>query len=477
MIKFFGYHSNLRKHFAYRTIAIWIIFTIAFSLRLGLAIVNNGRANDNHLEVSTKILNEGKLPEPKDCWQCYHPKLYHYTVAQLWKVFRIETKKSRYILAQMLNALAGIITIFLFWLFLKERPISGRVRLLLISLIALNPRLIAINAQASNDSFMILFATITLYSLYRYICTFSVKYYLLLLIFTCLAGLTKGNALVIIIGICVVFTIKIIGTGNFHFSITKGCLGAAIIFVLFVPFFVGYFGQYYGNYKKYGEPIGFNTPLNKKLHFIKETSFRRPGVKSILGGYFTFRLFDMIRMPRITNSEDTYPKHRTSVWSQLYGRTHFLYFDYWPPGIWRSNNPIMMNAGRAALILALFPSVLFLFGTFNELKIWFIALKEKNYDFITYSNEWIFHVFIVGFTAFIILFTAFGQDFSFMKIIYVFPGLLAALIPFSKGLEQAYTSFQHRKMVTRLFDTTIIALLIFYVIPVLDVIRKGFLLM
>lgn len=475
MPEFYSNHSTSRKRLACEAVAVWAVLAIAVSLRLSLAIVNDGRANDNHLEVAAKIITERHIPAARDCWQCYHPKLYHYVVAQLWNIFLIKSSKVWYILAQMINAVAGIITILIFWRFIKERPVSGRVKLLVFSLIALNPRLIAISAQASNDSFMILFATIALFSLYRYMCTFSVKYYWLMLISTILAGLTKGNAFVVIIGIFVVFMIKIIATKNFHFDLKKGYLGAALIFVFLVVSIVGYFGQYYGNFKKYDKPISFNAPLNKELHSIKGENFGRPGIKSILGGYFTFRLFDMIRQPKITNSKYTYPKHRTSVWSQLYGRTHFLYFDDWPPGIWQSNDPMMMSAGRAAFILALFPSFLFLLGTFNELKIWLIALKDKNFDFIRRSNEWIFHVFIVGFAAFIILFTALGKDFSFMKIIYVFPGLLAALIPFSKGFEQAFAYFKHNKSITWFFDTMIIGLLISYVIPVLNLIQKGFL--
>lgn len=446
---------------------------MAVVFRIALAYVNDGKANDDHLRVSLTILNDGKIPIAEDCWQCYHPKLYHFTVAQLWSFLRLKTERGRYISAQLLNAVAGVITILILWVFLRGRPVSDRVKLLLFGMIALNPRLIGINAQATNDSFVILFSTAALFFLYRYICTLSIKNYLLLLTFAILAGLTKGNALVIIVGIAVVFVVKIIATHNFQLNLTKGYAGGAIVFLLTTAPIVGFFGQYYGNYIRKGDPIALNAKMGQELYLFRETSFRRPGVKSIASAYFTFRLLDMIRKPKINNSKNSYPTHRTSVWSQLYGRTHFIYFDDWPKGIWQSDDFMMMQVGRATLILALFPSLAFLVGIIRGCRTWLFALRKRSLEFLSSSNEWIFHVFVAGYLVFIVVFTALYRDFCSMKIIYLFPGLLAALALFAEGLEEVYCFLPRRRIVAGFLDAVMVMLPILYLIPIVNLIQKG----
>lgn len=462
----------IKKKIPLSTLLLFFIFTVSVSLRLVLAIVNNGSANDDHLEVSRLIFENDKIPEPQDCRQCYHPKLYHFVVAKLWDFLELNKVKSKIRLAQLINAIAGILTIFICWLFIREQSYRKQIKLLCFSMIALNPRFIAINAQATNDSLVILFGTIALYSLYKLLSKPTIKYFMLLLISIILAGLTKGNSLILIIGVIIVFIIKIISTENFNFAINKGYLGSLTIILIMTILIVGYFGEYYSNYEKYGKPIVYNTPIGEIPHLYKETSFRRPGVKSIIGGYFTFRIIDIIKNPVITNDKYTYPLHRTSVWSQLYGRTHFIYFDYWPPGLWQCNDSKMMAVGRIALTLALFPSILFLLAFLKDIRIWSVLFFRKKNDFLKNCNEWIFHIFIFGFVAFIILFTAVGRDFSFMKIIYLFPAVLAVLIPLLKGFEIVYKFILKNMVLFIIFHTIMFTLFVCYLIPVLNLITK-----
>ncbi len=462
----------IKKKIPITTIILYLIFTISLSLRLVLAIVNDGSANDDHLEVSRLIFDNNKIPKPQDCRQCYHPKLYHFAVAKLWDDFKINKVKEKIILAQLINAIAGILTIFICWLFIKEQTYSEHAKLLCFSMVAFNPRFIAINAQATNDSLLIFFGTIILYSLYQLMSKPTIKYFILLLVSINLAGITKGNSLILIIGVIIVFIIKIITNKNYNFSINKGYLGSLSIILIITILFVGYFGEYYGNYKTYGKPFVFNTQLGEIPHLFKETSFRRPGVKSIIGGYLSFRIIDIIKNPVITNDKYKYPLHRTSVWSQLYGRTHFIYFDYWPPGLWQCNDPKMMAVGRIALALALFPSILFLLCLLKDIRMWSALFFRKTIDCFKNSNEWIFHIFIFGFVVFIILFTAFGRDFSFMKMIYLFPCVLAVLIPLLKGFENVYKFVLKNRVLFIIFYASIFTLLVCYLIPVLNLITK-----
>ncbi len=453
-------------------IYLYLIFTISVSLRVVLAIVNKGYANDDHLKVSTLIVDKGKIPGPYDCWECNQQKFYHFIVAKLWIFLKLNVDKERFILAQLINAIAGIFTILICWLFIKKQHFSEINKLYCFSLVALNPGFIAINAQASNDSFVILFGTIVIYSLYKLMNKPTIKYFLILLTSSILAGITKTNSLVLIVCVICVLMIKIAINRNFKFSLNIGYLGGLIIYLTAIFIIVGYFGEYFSNYKKYGKPLVYTVPIGEMPNLFKKTNFFRPGVQSIIGGYFTFRIVDMVKHPIITSDKYSYPFHRTSVWSQLYGRANFIYFDDWPPGPWQCRDPKMLIVGRITLFLALFPLLIFLFGLFIDFRIWSALFLMGNADFLKDNNEWIFHIFILGYLVFIILFTAIGRDYSYMKMIYIFPGVLAILIPLLKGGDYVYRHILKNRIIFILFHAIIFVLLISYLVPIINLISK-----
>jgi hypothetical protein len=102
-------------------------------------------------------------------WEAFHPKLYHVTVAALWRALPIASPRIRS--AQLVSCAAGIVTLWTALVFLRrEADVSATVRCLSLALIALNPGLIDINAQATNDSFVILFVSLALFFGYRFFC-------------------------------------------------------------------------------------------------------------------------------------------------------------------------------------------------------------------------------------------------------------------------------------------------------------------
>jgi hypothetical protein len=269
-----------------------------------------------------------------------------------------------------------------------------------------------------------------------------------------------------------VFVIKILSNRNYRFSLKTGYLGGLICYLAITIPTVGYFGEYYSYYKKYGKPIVITVPTGKIPHLYKKTSFFRPGVRSIVEGYFTFRIIDMIQHPIITNDKYSYPLHRTSVWSQLYGRANFIYFDDWPPGPWQCSDPKMMAVGRVILTLAFFPALIFLFGLFIDFRIWSALFLKRSIDFLKNSSEWIFHIFFLGYLIFIILFTAVGRDFSYMKMIYILPGVLTVLIPLLKGLDWVYKYILKNRIIFLIFHAIIFALMVYYIIPIINLVTK-----
>ena len=112
-----------------------------------------------------------------------------------------------------------------------------------------------------------------------------------------------------------------------------------------------------------------------------------------------------------------------------------------------------------------------MFGIVTEFSVW-SNLFRRNIDFLKNRREWMFHVFILGFIFFIILFTAKGRDFSCIKIIYIYPAMLAVIIPLLKGCDYVYKITLKNRLTFILFHSIIFILLGSYLIPIIDLIQK-----
>jgi hypothetical protein len=137
------------------------VLALGILLRLYLAVVNS-EANDDHLTVIRIIADEHRLPRLRDAWEGFQPKLYHVTVAFLWDLSPIHSVGVQIRIAQLVSCAAGIATLFVLRRALIRRGLSQPMRVLAFALVALNPKLCGLNAQATNDSFVILFATLAL---------------------------------------------------------------------------------------------------------------------------------------------------------------------------------------------------------------------------------------------------------------------------------------------------------------------------
>lgn len=442
------------------------IFLLAGVLRLSLSVVNY-QANDNHYEIIDIIKNRGVSAARCGAAESFHPKLYHCTIAYICKIppfrhvpiepFHIQGRL-QIVLAQLANCIAGLVTIYIVWLFLKNTALPEKIKLICFSIVALNPGLIGINGQATNDSFVIMFSTAALYSLYLFFKSRKNKYFFYLTAFSILAGLSKGNGLVLFPGILLTFVLKLIASKNYSLNPKKGYLSLILCFFTIYLMIVPVLGQYYYNYRNFGSAFVINRNTDPSPGFFKNTYIKNPGVTSIANSYFTFRIINMLKYPTIANEAMNYPLHRTSVWSQLYGRTHFIFFDMWPP-IWQTDNPVYLKIGRIILALALFPSLALLFGIINEAGMWIKNLVKMGYAFINDTNDWIFDIFFFGYFLFIICYTLKYRDFCAMKAIFVFPALLPTIYLFSKGIDRIYRSNQE---ITFLFDFIICSLLLLY---------------
>ena len=459
------------------------IILIAISLRIILALVNR-EANDNHLEVMQLLLRGFRSLSMKDCHECFQPKLYYYVCALIFKIFSIDSRVIQIITAQMINVTAGVITIFIIYYFLQDIGSKNKIKLFVFSLIALNPRLIGINACASNDSFVILFSTLTIYFFYKFLTEKKFQTLFVMVVFMILAIMSKGTSFVICVGILLVFLLKIIFDFKNKILRNKYIL-SFIITIIMIPASIFLADYDFANYDNYGHQ-GKNAPL----YLFKKHIVVRPGVVSIVDSYLTFRMIDLIKHPTITNGKALIPIHRSSLWTQLYGRTHFVHFDSWPPS-WQTKNAFILNLGRAILILALVPLIIFLFGIFinlkkmlNLIRIIFILVlipmmmilfgisfkfKKTLFNFIIRKYklfikkcDWIFIMFTIGYFLFIIKFTYDYRGFDSMKIIYLLPGILAFSKVLYDGMEKFYKLKFMNKVMSIVLNTTIIIILALY---------------
>ena len=346
-----------------------MVFVTGCALRIILSYLNQ-QANDDHMWIIRTIAFEDWVPGLKDDWQGYQPKLYHWTVALLLRLVAPWVPDSGDVqirIANLVNCAAAIALLLVARSWLRRSSLPTPTVLLTFGLLVLNPRLVGIGSQATNDTFVILFGTLSLFWGVRFFDAMSWRALFGMSGFAALAMLSKGNGLVVLLAHVCVFTAVLVRRTS-HTAWPRVRLAtAALLFVGVVISAAASFGPYLDNYRDGGSPFAQNMKAPPLPHFFEKTTAYRPGIRSVADGIMTFRLGDMLREPALmnyslhdpddpTNYDATgYPLHQTSLWSQLYGRLHFVHFDRWPR-TWQSDSEIVHWIGRAALVLGLVPT-------------------------------------------------------------------------------------------------------------------------
>src|SRR5215510_8593871 len=243
-------------HLNFRRAALWVLVCGAL-LRVSLALVNS-QANDRHMNVIEIMAYENRIPLPHEDREAFQPKLYHGTVAALLKIVPRQATRLHILIAQLLSCVAGLWTLLLAHRFLmSEVEASEKVRFIAFSLLAVNPVLIGINAQATNDSFVILFGSLAFYFGWHFFQSQRSNDFCWMSVSAVLAGLSKANGLVIFIAILAVFTI-----GVFR---SQGSLSRSTAALYGFVFLAGYLavvpavGPYWKFYHLYGSPFVTNA--------------------------------------------------------------------------------------------------------------------------------------------------------------------------------------------------------------------------
>jgi hypothetical protein len=183
----------------------------------------------------------------------------------------------------------------------------------------------------------------------------------------------------------------------------------------------------------------------------------------------TFRFIDLVAQPYITYSRTDYPRHRTSLWSQVYGGAHLAHFDGHPPS-WVSRRASVRYASRAILFLALIPTALLLVGiaqrTVRAAR--GIIDRERHVDVCSVMMTVACFAFAIFLTAYAYRYRAF----SVMKPIFIYPALLAFPYHFAVGFDWIGARCRRRSGIALLFQTLLTGLIVLYVFEVASLIAQ-----
>lgn len=323
----------------------------------------NRQSNDPHDEVITYILDYDKLPKKSDCWECFQPKLFHYTAANILDIPFVEKARQNMSIPQaveLINFVFGLAILIVIAYFIASLPVKNEIlKILAFGLVALNPKLIGINSQITNDTFAILFSTLALYFTLRF--HQNPRWFLFIssILFCVLAISSKTNTWITCIAILISFFIKAWVQRNKSFI--PALLGVTFFISVLTISVINPLNQYISNYKKYGSPLLLNIQKAPFPDLIQKTESNRPGILSISDGLFTFKFFDLLKHPIIDNEYTDYSPNRTSLWTQLYGRSQSVHFDNWPHS-WAADGEKGFNLTRTIFIFGLPPALLLLFG-------------------------------------------------------------------------------------------------------------------
>ncbi|MFN8416521.1 MAG: glycosyltransferase family 39 protein [Cytophagaceae bacterium] len=414
-----------------------ILFILGLSLRLFLAFYNRS-ANDDHVGVISIILKEGRVPERNECWSCYQPKLFYIINAVIDKVLAIESQDNWILIAQLLNVFVVAFALYCIGNFIHNKVQNQKLKYAIWALVIFNPCFTGISIQGTNDTFVISFGILAYYFYDQYVQKLTQRYFYYTLLFVLLAIWSKASGW-IVAGTIVMHYCYLLFSGYIKlFEVKWNLVVSALGLVLMV-----YIGGYWTNWTKHNSDSLSTWNKAPAAKFFEIDSYGgRPGVLSLWDAFFSFRYVDMIQQPYINNDLDGYPLHRTSHWSQLYGRTFFAHFDQWPPA-WQSQHRNIVFAGRVLLTLAILPLILFLSGIYQSLKTGLLALKNKTLN--TYLvTEGIFIIGTIAFLAASVKYSMDYRDFSAMKSIYIFPGLLLYIYLLIRGVNQIKVNWLQR---------------------------------
>jgi hypothetical protein len=448
-------------------IVLAVIFIISILLRFGLSLYNR-EANDPHMPVIRYIIRNNSLPDKMECTECFQPKLFHYITAKILSFMRLDRGQdgdAQKAVAQLVNFLAGIAILIIAWVFVDSLSgVHKSVKILGFALLAFNPQLIGINSQATNDTFLILFSSLSIFCAYFFLAKQNYVHFLFLIIFSALAITTKTNGWVTVIAIAIAFFVKSSLSGS---DFERRLLVAVIYPILVVSLIIlSPLSQYIENYQRYGSPVTLNIDPEAHPLLFKKTYTPYAGILSIQDGFFTFKFRNLLKEPT-TNLMDqvSSDSHRTSLWTRIYGSANSIHFENYPPS-WRIADSFPYWFYRAIFIWALLPAAIMIIGGASETYMTVKGILVKNQSLLRDVSFGLFALLFTGYILFIVVYAFEYRVYAVMKAVFIYPGLLAFLVFFVKGVMIISARLQIKIRYVTVAFILMTALIILYILDV-----------
>jgi hypothetical protein len=359
-----------------------IKFLLSLSILTGILIASITDYNqkthdvDSHIEYIEYISNNYKLPHPDSGWVYYHPPLYYILSAVLWKITPEINLFSKDLKREMLQYLSlfiwlgySIFSILIFKEFidrifisrktifsenktikfiLKKMDITkGEFLLIFCSTIFLFwPSNILHSIRIGNDILLYLFSSISLYYIVRFYSSKGKFDFVLSIIFSALAILTKTSGIILFVLLGIILMLhwknKTIENKTFLKNISLLCLS----FLLVIPF----------AFRKVGYSLFFRKNLSIPTVIVGNTTDldSRLFVKNELQNYVWFDVKSFITEVFVNPWEDT--GGRQYFWNYLFKTALFGEFNY--------NSVFHRNLGVLISILFLVLLIITLWGFF-----------------------------------------------------------------------------------------------------------------
>jgi hypothetical protein len=407
---------HLSKHY------IYILFTLCALPRIGLWMVNT-EGNDDHITPIQKWQETGIYPEPRDCWECFQPPLFYSIVKPWCELLSITSTEDIFNVIQNINLIISLLVLWLIVWYINSLKLTQLPSTALILFWGLNPELVSIGALASNDILTILLGMAFTILALSYIPKSNLTRELILVILLILLGLTKGNGLVfigtypILIGLYILFTRKILWK-----QITRQFIVWSFAFIT-----IAWAGNYLDKYEKYENPFITNVdpPYEKATWDTPGDMVFRKGVDTYKEAFFSFPLGSLLAEPYNENGLENYPEHRQNLWTQFLGQFSNHLFERYPE-TWISYNNDMYNFARVNFLL----HILLFLGILTGLIL--TLAKRIKVDFQLIAHILISTIFLV----FVIKYSAQYRDFSFMKVVFIYPAFVSLIFLSAKGIAQ-----------------------------------------
>lgn len=401
-----------------------IIVILAVAARFILFLINS-ESNDDHVTPILLWMENGIYPQVHDCFECFQPPLFYGLVKETAELSNLTEFDEIRRIFQIINLALSFIILWLIIDFHNKLKVDSKYKVALIGFWALNPKLIAIGSQATNDTIIIVLGMLFGLLLFNYLTIKRTTFGLVLVSLVAFtAALSKGTGLVFVVILVLALVYSLFQKQ------TRKTQIISLIVIIGLPIIVGSTGGYYQKYQKFGDPFIINQNKAPKPNWITpDTLFNgRKGVTTITESFLSFKLESLIKQPYNINSGNNYPDHRKSFWTQLYGQYSNALFER-HPWSWISSHPDMLNIARLNYITSLPLFILFIY-------LFFITFLKgvKILIFERLLNLEILHsLFLLAMVSFTIKYSYDYRDFSNMKIIFIYPSLLSMIWIFHKG--------------------------------------------